>query len=102
MTANAAGSVMTLYLIMAGLPMLGLLGTSAWFFLAVNLMKVPLSASLDLINGDTVALTVYLVPAMLAGALIGHRVVRRMEQRQFEVAALTMGMVAAGLLVVTA
>ena len=36
MTANAAGPVTTLYLIMAGLPMLQFLGTAAWFYLVVN------------------------------------------------------------------
>jgi len=102
MTANAAGSVMTLYLIMAGFPMLGLLGTSAWFFLTVNLLKLPLSVSLDLINRSTLVLVAWLIPAMVAGAWVGHRTIRRMAQRQFELAALALSMVAAALLVATA
>jgi len=101
MTANAAGSVMTLYLIMAGLPMLEMLGTGAWFFLTVNLLKVPLSASLDLINAPTLLTTATLAPAMVAGALVGQHTIRRMDQRQFEFAALALGMVSAGLLIAT-
>ncbi len=102
MTANAGGSVMTLYLIMAGLPMLEMLGTGAWFFLAVNLLKVPLSTSLDLMNASTLLMAGVLVPAMVAGALVGHRTVRRMGQQQFELAALLLGMVSAGMLLATA
>jgi uncharacterized protein len=82
MTANAAGPVMTLYLIMAGLPMLKMLGTGAWFFLVVNLLKVPLSTSLDLITAPTLLLDLWLIPAMLLGAVIGHRTIRRLQQRQ--------------------
>lgn len=102
MTANAAGPVMTLYLIMAGLPMLGMLGTGAWFFLVVNLLKVPLSTSLDLISGTTLLLDALLVPAMLVGAFVGARIVRGWHQRQFELVALTMSLVAAGLLIASA
>ena len=102
MTANAAGPVMTIYLIMAGLPMLEMLGTGAWFFLVVNLLKVPLSASLDLISSDSLVLDVWLIPGMLLGGFVGQRTIRRMHQRQFELVALALSMVAAGLLMATA
>lgn len=102
MTANAAGSVMTLYLILAGLPKLQLLGTTAWFFLCVNLLKVPFSTSLDLIDPETLLVDLWLVPAMLVGAYLGVHAVRRMNQEQFELIALVLSTVAAGLLVVTA
>lgn len=102
MTANAGGPVMTLYLIMAGLPMLQMLGTGAWFFLAVNLAKVPFSAGLGLISPASLAMDLALVPVMLTGGAIGVLVVSRMAQRTFELAALALGAVAAGLLVLTA
>ncbi|WP_189671817.1 sulfite exporter TauE/SafE family protein [Promicromonospora soli] len=102
MTANAAGPVMALYLVMAGLPMLQMLGTGAWFFLVVNLLKVPLSTSLDLISWSSLLLDACLVPAMLLGAFVGARLVRRWRQRQFELATLAMSIVAAGLLIASA
>jgi len=102
MTANAAGPVMTIYLIMAGLPMLEMLGTGAWFFLVVNLLKVPLSTSLDLISPTTLLIDVALVPPMLLGGLVGVFTVRKFRQRQFELAALALSMVAASALVITA
>ena len=101
MTANAGGPVMTLYLIMAGLPMLQMLGTGAWFFLAVNLAKVPFSAGLGLISPTSLAMDLALVPVMLLGGAIGVLVVSRMAQRTFEVAALALGALAAGILVLT-
>lgn len=101
MTANAGGPVMTLYLIMAGLPMLQMLGTGAWFFLAVNLAKVPFSAGLGLISSTSLVMDLALVPALLAGGGIGVLVVSRMDQRTFEIAALALGGLAAGMLVLT-
>lgn len=98
MTANAAGAVMTVYLIMAGLRKLELLGTGAWFFLAVNLAKVPFSAGLSLISTDSLVTDVLLVPAMLAGAAVGVAVIHRVSQRGFELAALALTAVASMIL----
>lgn len=100
MTANAAGPVMTLYLILAGLPMLQMLGTGAWFFLTVNLLKVPFSTGLGLISVESMLMDLALVPAMLVGGAIGAAVIRRIDQRQFEAAALMLGAVTATLLLV--
>jgi hypothetical protein len=50
MTANAAGAVMTLYLLAMRVEKLRFIGTSAWFFLIVNVSKVPFSAGLGLFH----------------------------------------------------
>ena len=89
MTANAAGPVTTLYLIMARLPKLQMLGTGAWFYLTVNLAKVPLSASLGLITPASLAMDALLIPAMLVGAVCGIWLIRGMGQARFEMLALT-------------
>jgi uncharacterized membrane protein YfcA len=86
--------------ILAGLLMLGMLGTGAWSFLSVNLAKVPLSAGLGLISWSSLAMDALLVPAMLLGGLVGALTVRRIGQRTFELAALGLGLVTALLLVV--
>ncbi len=101
MTANAAGAVMTIYLILAGLQKRQLLGTGAWFFLAVNLAKVPFSAGLSLISAESLWMDAALVPAMLVGGLVGIAVVNRIDQRQFELAALGFSAAAASLLLLT-
>jgi uncharacterized protein len=53
MVANAAGPVMVIYLLAIGLPKLVFVGTAAWFFLLVNLFKVPLSVNLGLITRES-------------------------------------------------
>jgi uncharacterized membrane protein YfcA len=101
MTANAAGPIMSLYLIAAGKPMLTMLGTGAWFFLTINLIKVPLSSALGLISVSSLILDACLVPAMALGVLVGTRIVRRLRQEQFEVIVLTLSMLAATLMIAT-
>ena len=100
MAANAAGPVTTIYLIMAGLGVLQLIGTGAWFYLVVNLTKLPVSIVLGLVSPASMALDLLLVPAMLVGAVLGVLLIRRIDQRQFELAALGFGAVAALLLLV--
>ncbi|HEY5421217.1 MAG TPA: sulfite exporter TauE/SafE family protein [Marmoricola sp.] len=88
MTANAAGPVTTVYLLRAGLPMLRMIGTGAWFFLVVNLTKIPFSAGLGLITPTSLIRDLMLVPALLLGAGLGILLVGRLRQRQFEALAL--------------
>jgi len=100
MTANAAGPVMVLYLLLAGLPVLGLLGTGAWFFFLVNLAKLPFSAGLDLISRPVLLMDLALVPALLAGAAVGALIAHRIPRKRFEDIAIGLTVVAAGALLV--
>jgi hypothetical protein len=98
MAANAGGPVMTLYLILAGLPLMRMIGTGAWFFASVNLAKLPFSIGLGLVTPTSLAVDVALIPALVAGAVIGIVSARRMTQRTFEGAALALSGVSATLL----
>ncbi len=84
MVANAGGPVMSLYLLSAGFRKLGFLGTSAWFFLIVNVAKVPFSVGLGLIDGRSLLLDALLALFVLPGAYIGKACVDRINQRLFE------------------
>ena len=84
MVANAGGAVMSLYLLTMGLPVLGFLGTAAWFFALVNASKVPLSAGLGLLTVPGLLLCAALVPAVLVGGWVGRKVVRRIDQARFQ------------------
>ncbi len=84
MVANAGGPVMSLYLLSAGFRKLGFLGTSAFFFLIVNVSKVPFSVGLGLIDGHSLLLDAALVLFVLPGALVGKWAVDRINQRLFE------------------
>lgn len=84
MVANAGGPVMSMYLLSAGFRKLGFLGTSAFFFLIVNVSKLPFSAGLGLIDGHSLLLDAVLVVFVVPGAFLGKWAVTRINQRLFE------------------
>ena len=84
MLANAAGPIMALYFLAIELPKYAFLGTSAWFFLIINVLKVPFSAQLGLISGKTLLFNLVLVPAVAAGIFIGKNLIRVVPQNWFE------------------
>ncbi|MFE9764207.1 sulfite exporter TauE/SafE family protein [Streptomyces sp. NPDC005808] len=84
MVANAGGPVMSMYLLSAGFRKLGFLGTAAFFFLIVNVSKVPFSVGLGLIDGNSLLLDAALVVFVLPGAVLGKWAVSRINQRLFE------------------
>ena len=96
MVANAAGPVMTLYLLAMRLTKLEFLGTSAAFFLIINWIKVPFGLQLGLLNAPSLTLNLWLLPAVAAGALAGPWVVKRVNQQVFENTALALTAAAVG------
>jgi uncharacterized membrane protein YfcA len=84
MMANAAGPVMALYFLAVALPKLEFAGTSAWFFLIVNAIKVPFSISLSLIDHNTLLLNAVLIPAIVAGLFAGRWALPKTPQRVFD------------------
>jgi len=84
MVANAAGPVMGLYLLAVSLPKDAFVGTAAWFFLLINLIKVPFSAQLGLIQGHTLLFNMILVPFIIGGLFLGKRVVAVLPQKSFD------------------
>jgi uncharacterized protein len=88
MVANAAGPVMVLYLLAVGLPKLAFVGTSAWFFMLVNVLKVPFSLRLGLITPESLWMDALLALPLIPGALLGPVILRHLNQRLFEQIAL--------------
>jgi uncharacterized protein len=84
MLANAAGPVMSLYLLAVGLPKYEFVGTAAWFFLTINLFKVPFSQHLGLINGNSLTFNFMLTPFVLAGIFTGRKLIKIVPQKLFE------------------
>jgi len=95
MVANAAGPIMVLYLLAAGLPKMEFIGTGAWYFFVLNLFKVPFSVKLGLINMRSLPVDAVLAPACIAGALGGRWVVKHIDQKVFNSIALALTFVAA-------
>lgn len=95
MLANAAGPVMGLYLLAVALPKDAFVGTAAWFFLLINLIKVPFSLQLGLIQPTTLALNAVLIPAIAAGLFLGKAIIARLPQRGFDSLVLIFAILAA-------
>lgn len=84
MLANAAGPAMTVYLLAARLPKYEFVGTAAWFFFFINLIKVPFSISLGLITPNTLLFNFMLAPAVLVGLFSGKFLLGKINQTHFE------------------
>jgi uncharacterized membrane protein YfcA len=84
MVANAAGPVMSMYFLSMRFPVSAFLGTAAWFFAVVNVVKVPFAVGLGLITPPGLVIVLVLAPVVVAGAIVGRRIARRIDQRLFE------------------
>lgn len=85
MIGNAAGPVMAIFLLALALPKKVFIGTGAWFFLLVNLIKVPLYSNLGLITIETLSFYVWFIPVILLGAFIGIKFLPFIPQKHFNV-----------------
>jgi uncharacterized protein len=84
MLANGAGPIFGLYLLALAIPKMAFVGTSAWFFLVLNVSKVPFSLQLGLIEGHTLKLNLLLSPLILVGVYLGQQLVKRLNQKTFD------------------
>lgn len=84
MLANAAGPVVALYMLAVALPKLELVGTSAWYFLMLNVFKLPFSYALGLIDGDSLTINLLFAPGIVLGMLAGRWLVHRIPQKLFD------------------
>ncbi|TDU81635.1 hypothetical protein EI77_00945 [Prosthecobacter fusiformis] len=99
MLANAAGPVMTVYLLSQRLEKKEHLGTFSRFFLFINLFKVPFSADLGIINPRSLMTNLVLLPAVVLGILLGWQILKRIPQKPFEWTLFVMTLIAAAWLI---
>jgi len=84
MTANAAGPIMILYLLAMRLPKMEFVGTTAWFFMLLNLFKVPFSVDAGMIDADSFSVTLHLAAFVGLGSVAGRALLPRIDQAWFE------------------
>lgn len=84
MAANAGGPAMSLYLLSARFDVMRFLGTSAWFFFIVNVIKLPFSIGIGLIGVSTLQLAAVLAPFTILGALAGLWLAPKMTSEVFD------------------
>ncbi|WP_409048454.1 sulfite exporter TauE/SafE family protein [Microbacterium sp. HA-8] len=84
MVANAGGPVMSMYFLAARFPVKAFLGTAAWFFATVNIIKLPFSIGLGLLTLPGLLIDLVLIPGVIIGAFAGRWIAGRISQRVFE------------------
>ena len=86
MIGNAAGPIMAIYFLSMGFNKNKFIGTAAWFFLFVNLFKVPFHIFIwDTIDLDILLFDLILFPLILIGALIGVWIVKKIPERPYKI-----------------
>ena len=80
---NAAGPIMGIYLIMMGLDKKQLMGTGAWFFLIVNISKLPIFIYNDMIGVGTLRFFAYMLPFVIIGTFFGRKLLTILSQNVF-------------------
>ena len=102
MVSNASGPILTAYLLAMRLPKNEFMGTGAWYYFILNLLKVPFHIAIGTMTGATLALNAVAASAVLTGAAVGVIIVRRLPERVFRVVVIGMAVAAAGNLAIRA
>lgn len=101
MIGNAAGAITSIYLLSMRLPKNSFIGTAAWFFLIINLLKVPLQIFFwENISAATLTFDAMMIPAIAVGAGIGILVAGKIPERGYRVFVMVMTGVSGLLLLV--
>lgn len=86
MIGNAAGPIMSIYLLAMHLSKYDFIGTAAWFFFIVNFMKFPLHIFVwRTISLKTIALNLLLTPIIIMGVFLGIVIVKKIPEKAYRV-----------------
>jgi len=84
MIGNAAGAIMAVFLLSMRLPKKSFVGTTAWFFLVINLLKLPLQYFVwQNISGETLLFSFSLLPVIAIGACLGILFVKKISEKNY-------------------
>jgi len=86
MIGNAAGPIMSIYLLAMRLPKYDFIGTAAWFFFIVNLIKFPLHIFVwKTVTLKTLSLNLLLSPTIILGVFLGIAIIKIIPEKAFRV-----------------
>jgi len=102
MIGNAAGPLMALYMLSMGFPKMRFLGVSVYFFLVLNLFKLPFLTHLDLVSMGSINANLKLIPFVVTGAFIGVLFAKHVKQIWFDRTAFWLSAAAVAHLLVSA
>jgi len=86
MVGNAAGAIMALYLLSMRLPKNEYIGTGAWFFLIINLFKIPFHILVwKTISWESFSFDLVLLPIIAVGAVMGIYLIKIIPEKAYRV-----------------
>lgn len=101
MIGNAAGPIMAVYLLSMRLPKNSFVGTSAWFFMIVNMLKVPLQIfAWNNITLTTLLVDVLMIPFIAAGAVAGIYLVKKLPEKKYRAMIIWLTVLCAAMLLI--
>ncbi len=84
MIGNLAGAFANMFFLATRLPKNEIIGTAAWLFFIVNLIKVPIHIfSWETINWETLKIDLYLLPAIIIGFWVGLKIVSWINEEYY-------------------
>lgn len=84
MVGNLAGAFSNIYFLAMRLPKNHFIGTAAWLFLIVNIIKLPFHIFVwKTISEDTLLLNIKLLPGILIGFLVGLKIIALIKEAFF-------------------
>lgn len=96
MIGNAAGPIFSIYLLAMGFKKNDFMGTTAWFFLLLNAIKVPMQIFFwHNVTLNSSLLVACMIPAITVGAFLGILVIKRINEKLFRYIIIAMTAVAA-------
>ncbi len=95
MVANAGGPVTSMYFMTEGFPVRLFLGTGAWFYLVLNLVKLPFSIGLGMLTTKYLVPLLIAIPFMIATVALGRWVSGRINKAVFNALVIVLTLVTA-------
>jgi len=82
MVGNVAGPIVTVYMLSVRLPKNVFIGTGAWFFMIMNLIKTPFHIWVwETISWESLGLDLLMLPGIALGAFLGIRIVKVLSEK---------------------
>lgn len=101
MVGNLAGSVMAVYFLSMRLPKNAFIGTTAWFFMVINWLKIPFHIwAWKTITLETFLIDLAALPLIILGAWLGIIIVRNLKEQHYRWFIIGMTIVAAVMMIV--
>lgn len=101
MIGNAAGPVMSVFLLSMRLPKAVFVGTAAWFFMIINYLKIPVQIfAWHNISLQSLRIAALMLPCLILGAALGVILVKKISERYYRILVYVMTLISTALLFV--